>query len=131
MNNVLLAFRDNQRDLEILQQIRDEEGWGNWLPIAELSLLELPEFAEFISKELTTCELAVVQLMKLKLSGKSYFEELEEAINIARNPESRDLIIEGLSLARTQKEEFTSILNSNNEDIEALFSALRNFSEAS
>ena len=95
MNNVLLAFRDDQRDLEILQQIRDEEGWDNWLPIAELSLLELPEFAEFISKELTTCELAVVQLMKLKLSGKSYFEELEEAIDIARNPESRDLVLEG------------------------------------
>ena len=49
----------------------------------------------------------------------------------ANNPLIRDLIIEGLSLARTQKEEFTSILNSNNEDIEALFSALRNFSEAS
>ena len=38
------------------------------------------------------------------------------------NPLIRDLIIEGLSLARTQKEEFSSILNSNNGDINSLFS---------
>ena len=44
------------------------------------------------------------------------------------NPLIRDLIIEGLSLARTQKEEFTSILNSNNNDINALFKILREFS---
>ena len=68
MSNVLLAFRDNERDLEVLQQMRDEEGWDNWLPVAELSLIEIPEFAEFISKELSICELAVVEIMKLKLS---------------------------------------------------------------
>ena len=45
------------------------------------------------------------------------------------NPLIRDLIIEGLSLARTQKEEFLSILNSNNGDIKALFQALENFSK--
>ena len=95
MSNVLLAFRDNERDLEVLQQMRDEEGWDNWLPVAELSLLEIPEFAEFISKELSICELAVVEIMKLKLSGKSYFEELEDALNISRNPDSRDLVLEG------------------------------------
>ena len=44
------------------------------------------------------------------------------------NPLIRDLIIEGLSLARTQKEEFASILNSNNNDINALFKTLREFS---
>jgi|TARA_B100001142_G_scaffold313857_1_gene350766 phospholipid transport system substrate-binding protein len=43
------------------------------------------------------------------------------------NPLIRDLIIEGLSLARTQKEEFSSILNSNDGDINALFSSLENF----
>ena len=45
------------------------------------------------------------------------------------NPLIRDLIIEGLSLARTQKEEFSSILNSNNGDINLLFAALIKFSE--
>ncbi len=49
-----------------------------------------------------------------------------------KNPENlliRDLIIEGLSLARTQKEEFASVLNSNNDDIEALFKVLEEFSK--
>ena len=45
------------------------------------------------------------------------------------NPLIRDLIIEGLSLARTQKEEFASILNSNNNDINALFKVLDEFSK--
>ncbi len=45
------------------------------------------------------------------------------------NPLIRDLIIEGLSLARTQKEEFASILNSNNGDINALFNTLEKFSK--
>ncbi len=45
------------------------------------------------------------------------------------NPLIRDLIIEGLSLARTQKEEFSSILNSNGNDINALFKTLEEFSK--
>ena len=45
------------------------------------------------------------------------------------DPLIRDLIIEGLSLARTQKEEFLSILNSNNGDINALFKILEEFSK--
>ena len=46
----------------------------------------------------------------------------------SENPMIRDLIIEGLSLARTQKEEFSSILSSNNGDINSLFKILKNFS---
>ena len=46
-----------------------------------------------------------------------------------KNPLIRDLIIEGLSLARTQKEEFSSILNSNDGDINALFKTLEEFSK--
>tara|TARA_B110000003_G_scaffold275090_1_gene316733 strand:+ start:1427 stop:2023 length:597 start_codon:yes stop_codon:yes gene_type:complete len=47
-----------------------------------------------------------------------------------KNPEHlliRDLIIEGLSLARTQKEEFSSIIESNDGDINALFATLKDF----
>ena len=47
-----------------------------------------------------------------------------------KNPQKpliRDLIVEGLSLARTQKEEFASILNSNNNDINFLISKLEEF----
>ena len=46
----------------------------------------------------------------------------------SENPLIRDLIIEGLSLARTQKEEFASVLNSNDGDINALFKTLEEFS---
>ena len=49
-----------------------------------------------------------------------------------KNPQKpliRDLIVEGLSLARTQKEEFASILNSNSGDINALFKVLEQFSK--
>ena len=45
------------------------------------------------------------------------------------NPLIRDLIIEGLSLARTQKEEFSSILNSNDNDINVLFKTLEKFTK--
>jgi len=48
-----------------------------------------------------------------------------------KNPDApliRDLIIEGLSLARTQKEEFSSIIQSANGDVNALFDNLKNFS---
>ena len=47
-----------------------------------------------------------------------------------KNPEKpliRDLIVEGLSLARTQKEEFASILSSNNNEIEVLITKLKEF----
>ena len=47
-----------------------------------------------------------------------------------KNPQKpliRDLIVEGLSLARTQKEEFASILNSNNNDVGALINKLQEF----
>ncbi len=49
-----------------------------------------------------------------------------------KNPEKpliRDLIVEGLSLARTQKEEFSSILNSNNNDINILIGKLEEFTK--
>ena len=45
----------------------------------------------------------------------------------SENPLIRDLIIEGLSLARTQKEEFSSIIQSNDGDINALFATLKEF----
>ena len=43
------------------------------------------------------------------------------------NPLIRDLIVEGLSLARTQKEEFASVLETNNGDVTKLFITLEEF----
>ena len=59
---------------------------------------------------------------EIKIDWRIYTESSE-------NPMIRDLIIEGLSLARTQKEEFSSILSSNNGDINSLFKTLENFSK--
>ena len=47
-----------------------------------------------------------------------------------KNPDKpliRDLIVEGLSLARTQKEEFTSVIDSNDGDVTKLFVTLKEF----
>ena len=60
------------------------------------------------------------QRPEVTIDWRIYTKDLE-------NPLIRDLIIEGLSLARTQKEEFSSIIQSNDGDINALFSALKEF----
>ena len=59
---------------------------------------------------------------EIKIDWRIYTKDSE-------NPLIRDLIIEGLSLARTQKEEFASILNSNDNDINVLFKTLEEFSK--
>ena len=63
---------------------------------------------------------ATEQRPKVKIDWRVY----------TKNPDDlkiRDLIIEGLSLARTQKEEFSSIIQSNNGDINALLTSLKEF----
>ena len=60
------------------------------------------------------------QRPEVTIDWRIYTKDLE-------NPLIRDLIIEGLSLARTQKEEFSSIIQSNDGDINALFSTLKEF----
>ena len=71
-------------------------------------------------------------IVKSLLSGNNERPEVKIDWRIyTKNPDNpliRDLIIEGLSLARTQKEEFASILNSNDGKIEALFKTLEDFS---
>ncbi len=57
---------------------------------------------------------------EIKIDWRVYTKNSEK-------PLIRDLIVEGLSLARTQKEEFSSILNSNNNDINILISKLKEF----
>ena len=57
---------------------------------------------------------------EVKIDWRIYTKDPEK-------PLIRDLIIEGLSLARTQKEEFASILNSNDGNIEVLLKTLKDF----
>ena len=63
---------------------------------------------------------ATEQRPEVKIDWRVYTKNPE-------NPLIRDLIIEGLSLVRTQKEEFSSIIQSNDGDINALFSTLKEF----
>ena len=79
---------------------------------------------EVLSKNYTIVNsvlIATSERPEVKIDWRIYTKNPE-------NPLIRDLIIEGLSLARTQKEEFTSILNSNDKDINILFDILEKFS---
>ena len=84
---------------------------------------------EVIGKEVLNKKYTIVNSL---LVGTSERPEVKIDWRVyTKNPESpliRDLIIEGLSLARTQKEEFASILNSKNGDINVLFNTLIEFS---
>ena len=84
---------------------------------------------EVIGKEVLNKKYTIVNSL---LVGTSERPEVRIDWRVyTKNPESpliRDLIIEGLSLARTQKEEFSSILNSNNGDVNVLFNTLIEFS---
>ena len=95
---------------------------------SRLSEYTNPEI-DVISKEILSENYTIVSSI---LKGTSERPEVKIDWRIyTKNPENpliRDLIIEGLSLARTQKEEFASILNSNNNDINVLFKTLEEFS---
>ena len=57
---------------------------------------------------------------EVKIEWRVYTKDIDK-------PLIRDLIIEGLSLARTQKEEFASVIETNNGDITKLFFSLKEF----
>ena len=96
---------------------------------SRLSEYTNPEI-DVLSKEILSENYTIVNSL---LKGTSERPEVKIDWRVyTKNPENpliRDLIIEGLSLARTQKEEFASILNSNDNDINALFRTLEEFSK--
>ena len=101
-------------------------------------------FLKSFSSRLAEYSNPEIEVISKKIINKNYTIVLSKLIGTESRPEVkiewrvytkdpknlliRDLIIEGLSLARTQKEEFNSIINSNNGDIEALLKNLNNFS---
>ena len=84
--------------------------------IEVISKKELNKNYTMVSSILVSTE----QRPEVKIDWRIYTKNLD-------NPLIRDLIIEGLSLARTQKEEFSSIIESNDGDINALFATLKEF----
>jgi len=83
---------------------------------------------EVLSTEVLNLKYTIVKSLLLATDKRP-------AVNIewrvyTKNPDKpliRDLIIEGLSLARTQKEEFSSVIESNNGDVTKLFATLEKF----
>ena len=81
-----------------------------------------------LSSEVVNNKYTIVKTMLLKTDKKPEVKiDWRVYTKDPDNPLIRDLIIEGLSLARTQKEEFASVLSTNNNDINALFSKLEKF----
>ena len=94
--------------------------------LAEYTNPEIDVFAKEVINKNYTIVNSILKSTKdrpeIKIDWRIYTKNPE-------NPLVRDLIIEGLSLARTQKEEFASVLNSNDGDINALFKTLEEFSK--
>ena len=121
-----------RKNLDNVQKIKYSELFESYFLksfSSRLSEYTNPEI-DVIGKEILNSNYTMVNSI---LVGTSERPEVKIDWRIyTKNPENpliRDLIIEGLSLARTQKEEFASILNSNDGDINALFKTLDEFSK--
>ena len=90
--------------------------WSVFIPTPNLILKTLSSLGVKVDNILV----ATKERPEVKIDWRIYTKNPEK-------PLIRDLIIEGLSLARTQKEEFNSIIQSNDGDIEALFTSLKDF----
>ena len=120
----------------IRKNLNDEQK-KNYIEIFEQYFLKSfsSRLAEYTNPEIDVLGKEILSqnytIVKSLLKGTN--ERPEVKINwriYTKDPEKpliRDLIIEGLSLARTQKEEFSSILSSNDNNINALFSTLKEF----
>ena len=120
----------------IRKNLNDEQR-KNYIEIFEQYFLKSfsSRLAEYTNPEIDVLGKEILSqnytIVKSLLKGTN--ERPEVKINwriYTKDPEKpliRDLIIEGLSLARTQKEEFSSILSSNDNNINALFSTLKEF----
>jgi phospholipid transport system substrate-binding protein len=115
----------NESDIEQYSELFEEYFLKSFSSrLAEYTNPEIDVFAKEVINKNYTIVNSILKATKdrpeIKINWRIY----------TKNPDSpliRDLIIEGLSLARTQKEEFASVLSTNNGDIKALFKTLREF----
>ena len=121
------AYRKNISDDEIKQYNTLFEQYFLKSFSSRLAEYSNPEIEVTSKKELnknytmvSSKLVATNQRPEVKIDWRIYTKNTE-------NPLIRDLVIEGLSLARTQKEEFSSIIESNDLDINALFATLEEF----
>ena len=84
-------------EIEVLEQWKEEMNIESWLMIAEASMfLDAAELLELIEKELSPAEKATLGLVRRRMLGDMHLEQaINDAIQIAKAPETRDLKLEG------------------------------------
>ena len=84
-------------DLETLTAWRDEMNWGTWLPLAEAALyLDAAELLALLETVLTPAEQATLSLVRRRMLGDTRLQHIiEEALEVTRHPDTRDLALEG------------------------------------
>jgi hypothetical protein len=89
---IITAYENGERDLDhLLEKMR----WTSWLGVAELGLVMNSDIVEFLDDKLTPAETEVLNLVKKRLNGEINLESIENALVVARDPETRDLALEG------------------------------------
>ena len=84
-------------DIAALTEWRDEMNWSKWLPLAEAALfLDAAELLAVITPELSPAEEATLNLVRRRMLGDHRLEgAINEALEIARAKQTRDLALEG------------------------------------
>ena len=88
---------DGPVSLKEAEQWRDEFGWDDWMAIIEAALyLDAAELVELLLPELTPAQKATFDLVRRRMLGDNRLEEsIDKALEICRNPDTRDLALEG------------------------------------
>jgi len=84
-------------DMTTLIAWREEMNWNTWLPLAEAALfLDAAELLELLESVLSPAEQATLSLVRRRMLGDTRLQQvIEDALDIARHPDTRDLALEG------------------------------------
>ncbi len=89
---IIQAYENGERELEPLLE---KMGWKSWLGVAELGLVLQSDIVTFLQDKLSPAESKVLDLVKKRIAGEIDLDSIEEALVVARTPETRDLALEG------------------------------------
>lgn len=89
---IVQAYDNGERNLEPLLK---KMGWTSWLGVAELGLLMGSDIVEYLADRLSDAETATLELVNARINGTISLDQIESALEIARNPETRNLALEG------------------------------------
>ena len=89
---IIQAYENGERELEPLLE---KMGWKSWLGVAELGLVLQSDIVTFLEDKLSPAESKVLDLVKKRIAGEIDLDSIEEALVVARTPETRDLALEG------------------------------------